>query len=105
MGKLALLGIFGVVSMGGAVLRTSEPTVQIVAVAAVVIIVLFIGSAILFFGHKHPEQATLEGLEVVAWQHQVLQAAKGGIEFLPGSTPIPDPKPKPSLSGLEEEKG
>jgi len=105
VGKLALLGIFGVISAATIGLKMSQPVMQLSAVAAVVLIVLFIGSGILLFGHKHPEQATLEGLEIVAWQHQVLQAAKGGIEFLPGQSPIPDPNnPLPIVSDSEAEK-
>jgi len=44
------------------------------------IVVLGIGGAILWYSHEHPDQATLEGMEVIVMQQQKFwaeAAAKG----------------------------
>lgn len=76
VGKLALLGVFGLVTAGAIGVRASDPRVQSLCVACALGFALIMSAGILAFGFKHPEQATLEGTEILALQHVQQMRAK-----------------------------
>jgi hypothetical protein len=73
VGKLSLLGMVGVAVAGGIGIRASDPHVQMLCVGIDLVILLITGGGILAYGFKHPDQATLEGTELLAFQ-QIQQA-------------------------------
>lgn len=80
VGKLALVGVSCFLVLGGVGVRSSDAFVQGLCVTLATIVVLGIGGAILWYSHEHPDQATLEGMEVIVMQQQKFwaeAAAKG----------------------------
>lgn len=76
----ALLVLFAVA------ISLRDPVLLIVlAVLAVAIFAMFFGGA-LWFAHKHPEAALLEGAELLQWR-QMEMAAKG-IDVLPNQANV-----------------
>jgi len=94
VGKLALIGLACIVAVGGVGLRSSDTTVQLVSISLAAAVVLLIARAILWYSTKFPEQATLEGMEVVVMQRQKAWAAKG-MSGIPDSLLIPNPNGAP----------
>jgi hypothetical protein len=95
VGKLALLGIACVVGLCVIAFRTGNGTAGLCAVLAT-IVALAVAAGILWYSDKHPDQATLEGMELVVMQQQKFWAeavAKGGTPLPPGlQFTIPEPK-------------
>jgi hypothetical protein len=94
VGKLALVGVISVPSLCGVAIKSSNPTVQGLCAALATIVTLFVVGAILWYSHAHPDQATLEGMEVVILHQQKAWAAKGltvprHAEIVPDPTGIP----------------
>lgn len=70
--------------------QTTDPSVLKLCSCGVIAIGVLTVLIIAIHGHKHPLEATLEGGEVVAYQHyQQELAAKGHKEIVAGS-PIPE---------------
>jgi len=61
VGKLALIGVISIVCISGIGLRSTDNTVQIACAVMASLLTLATGGAILVFGLKYPEHATLEG--------------------------------------------
>jgi len=76
VGKLALVGVLGVIAIGGVGVRSSSPFVEGLCAALATLIALSIAGAVLWYSHKHPQEATLEGMEVIVMQQQKAWAAK-----------------------------
>jgi hypothetical protein len=94
VGKLALLGIFTVAGLASVGVRTSSANIAGLCAGLATVVALAIGGAILWFSHKYPDQATLEGMEVVVMHQQKAWAAKG-ID-LSGNVPVlPNPGGSP----------
>ena len=95
VGKLALIGVacFAVLLAVGA--KSSSATVQGMCAIMAVIVALALGGAILRYSDKHPDQATLEGMEVVIFHQQKAWAAKGWTGEPPIGPVIPDPAGAP----------
>lgn len=90
MGKLALIGIFGILAVGTVGAKTSNPYIEGLSLGLAAIVVFGCGGAMLWYSHKHPQEATLEGMEVVVMEQQKAWAAK--TVDLSGATPlIPNP--------------
>lgn len=67
--------------------------------------VVVYSGAILWYSHVHPEQATLEGMEVIILHQQKTWAAKGWEGPPPPTGPvIPDPSGSPPV-GIEPPEG
>lgn len=99
MGKQAFVTVVSVLSLGGAVWRIDSVALQtgcIVLAFAVAMTGLLCMS---FHGHLHPVEATLEGTEMVAWQHQVL-AAKAAPS-IPEGPPVSGVLAKSGETGSE----
>jgi hypothetical protein len=65
VGKLALVGIICQPSLCAIALKTSSPTVQGLCGVLATLVALFVVGAILWYSHTHPDQATLDRMEVV----------------------------------------
>lgn len=95
VGKLALVAVFCILCLGAVAVRTNSPTVQGMCAAFAVVVALAIAAGILWYSDKHPEQATLEGMEVVVLQQQkyLAEAAAKGIAPVPPEAQmvLPDP--------------
>ena len=96
VGKLALVGIVCVLGLGGVGVRSANVTVQILSLCLAALTGLLTGGGILWYSTKYPDQATLEGMEVVVMHRQKAWAAKGMPEA-PESPVIPDPTNAPPL--------
>jgi hypothetical protein len=100
VGKLALVGIFCIICLGGVGVRSSDSTVEITCAVLATISALAIAGGIVWYSHEHPDQATLEGMEVVVMHHQKFLAAKGIPNPALDAPGIPDPtQPPPQLTG------
>lgn len=89
IGKLALIAVAVVLALAWVSGRAGG---NIPILWACVIGITFVGVYAIglgvYYAHKHPREATLEGLEMVALQHVQHYAMKGQPD-LPESTPIP----------------
>lgn len=94
VGKLALICIISVIGVGGIGLRSANATVQLLSISLAATITILVGGGILWYSTKFPDQATLEGMEVVVMQRQKAWAAKG-MPGVPDSMVIPDPMGAP----------
>src|SRR5579864_8219390 len=65
VGKLALVAVLCLVCLAAVGVRTNSPIVQGLCAALAVVVALAVAAGILWYSDKHPEQATLEGMEVV----------------------------------------
>ena len=96
VGKIALVGVILLPSLGGIGIRSSNPWIQGLCAVLATVVGIFVIGGILWYSDKHPDQATLEGMEVVVMQHQKAWAeavAKGGKPLPPGSVSvIPNPQ-------------
>jgi hypothetical protein len=95
VGKLALLGVICIIGVGGIGVRSSDATVQILSLSLAAFSGLLIAAGILWYSAKYPDQATLEGMEVIVMQRQKAWAAKGLPGIPPDSPVIPDPDAAP----------
>jgi hypothetical protein len=101
VGKLALMGIVCVLGIGGVGLRSSSELVQMVCVCLATLTTLSLAAAVLWYSTKFPDQATLEGLELVVMHRQKAWAAKGwndpgGTSIVPSPSNAP-PQPNPPI--------
>jgi hypothetical protein len=101
IGKLSLIGIYGVVVLGLIGVRSSDSTVQLIL--GVLVFVVFIGTVvgILAYSHKHPGEGTLEGTEVILWRQQEILAAKGAGLLPPESPKVVAPGQETEPLGTE----
>jgi hypothetical protein len=95
VGKIALIGIFCVVGLGGIGIRTGSATVAAACVISSAIVALAIVAGILWYSDKHPDQATMEGMEVIAYHQQKAWASKGWTGYPPSGPLIPPPGSAP----------
>lgn len=98
MGKLALVGVAGIALAAAIGVRSSDGSVQTLCVASGLGFALFIAAGILAFGFKYPDQATLEGTEVLAFQHVQQMRAKDiptPEQFAPQILEGIGPEPRP----------
>jgi len=79
---LALAGLAAIAVKAGSslVLWGCLGSITLIAVVAIV--------AMGFHGHKHPLEATLEGGEIVAWQHLKHELAAKGVDQFPTDSPV-----------------
>jgi hypothetical protein len=93
VGKLALVAVLCVLCLAAIAVKTSSPIVQGMCAVLAVVVALAVASGILWYSHKHPEQATLEGMEVVIMQQQKMWAAAKGIPLIESTEPVvPNPQ-------------
>lgn len=95
MGKLALIAVLCVAALGSIGFRSDNPTVQALCAILAVVTVLAIVSGILWFSDKHPDQATLEGMEIVLLRQQQQTWAAKGVSTTRESPVVPDPQSPP----------
>jgi hypothetical protein len=95
VGKQTLLGIFAVLGLASLGWRASQGDILSIAVIAA-IVVLAIAFLNFRYAHSHPAEATLEGTEMLALQHQVM--ASKFIEPPKDSTIVPNPGGSPPQS-------
>jgi len=104
IGKIALISFVGIAVIGAIALKTSDAMLHWGCLGACCLLVMIATAAILFYGNKHPHEATLEGSEVVAMQQLRNDvAAKGrpevedqpAIEMRIGTKAIGAPKDGP----------
>lgn len=88
VGKTALVAISVAGSLAVVASRTHDPGVLYACVCALFLIAILTVGWILLYGHKHPMEATLEGAEIVAWQHvQHEQQAAKDLKKIPSPSP------------------
>ena len=89
VGKIALVGVILLPSLGGIGIRSSNPGIQGLCAVLATVVGIFVVGGILWYSDKHPDQATLEGMEVVVMQHQKAwaEAAAKGVPGLPAILP------------------
>jgi len=95
VGKIALLGVVCLACLGVLSYRASTPIIEGMCVVAAILDLLSTGGAILWYSHQHPNEATLEGMEVVIYQQQRAWAAKGLTENHASTSVIPNPESLP----------
>jgi len=95
VGKMALVGLACILALGAVGVRSVNPLVQTLCISLLAGVALFIAVGILWYSTKFPDQATLEGMEVVVMHRQKAWAAKGMAGLPPDSTIIPDPSGTP----------
>jgi hypothetical protein len=90
VGKLALVGVICLVGLSGVGIRSSSSTIEALCAVLATVVVLSLVGAILWYSHAHPDQATLEGMEVVLLYQQKAWATKG-LEAPKNAPVIPNP--------------
>lgn len=86
IGKVALVALGGFAAVVG-VAKFAGGTNQLICVGAILVTVLLVVAGMLRYAEKHPQSATLEGAEILVWQHQQLSvAAKNRIP--PEDSPV-----------------
>lgn len=88
VGKEALVGFGAMVALVVVAVRASSSVLLWGCLGAIILVSLFTISAMAFHGHKHPAEATLEGAEVVAWQHLQHELAAKEMGEIPPSPRI-----------------
>ena len=95
VGKVALIALAGLAATV-TVAKFTTGTIQPICTIAVLLAVLLIIRWILDYAEKNPGPATLEGTELILWQHVTMAAAKG-LPSPPVTPVIPDPvHPQPA---------
>jgi hypothetical protein len=102
VGKLSLIGIFCIVGLGGVGIRTSSPIVAGLCAVLATVVALAISGAVLWYSHVHPNEAMLEGMEVVAMQQQRFWA-EAAAKGVPASMSLDAPISNPTASSPEIE--
>ena len=97
VGKLALVGVACLLTISVVGGRTSSSSIEGLCVVMAIVCVFFIGGGILWYSHTHPDQATLEGMEVVVYQQQKAWAAKGWPEPDLRTPLVPNPNGETAL--------
>ena len=95
VGKLALIGIVCLVGLGGVGVRSGDAHVQILSLCLVAATGVLVAGGILWYSSKFPDQATLEGMEVVVMHQQKAWAAKGMIGQPTDTSIVPNPGGSP----------
>jgi len=103
VGKLALIGVACLLPISVVGGRTSSASIEGLCVVMAMVCMIFIGGGILWYSHMHPDQATLEGMEVVVYQQQKAWAAKGWPEPDPKTPLVPNPDMPPPLPTASSE--
>jgi hypothetical protein len=94
VGKIALVGVICAMSLGAIGARSSNPFVEGLCASLAAVVVLATVGGILWYSDKHPNEATLEGMEVVVFRQQQAWAAKGSGGG-PAGPVIPNPDGAP----------
>jgi hypothetical protein len=95
VGKLALVGVFCLVCLGGVGMRSPDRFVEALCASLATLVVLGIAAGILWYSHVHPNEATLEGMEAVVYQQHKAWAASKEKGRFPELPDIPDPAGSP----------
>ena len=97
VGKQTILGILGAFALASIAWKASGRDVLILGLTVAVLLLII---AILNFAYanKHPVEATLEGSEMLAFQHQVL--ASKSLEAPKDSAIVPNPNGAPPQTNL-----
>jgi len=103
VGKLALVAVLSIISLGGVGIRSSDAFVEGLCASLAAVIALAIGGAMLWYSDRHPREATLEGMEVVVLEQQKYWAESASRDKPKYADPsatitIPDPNRK-SIEG------
>ena len=69
VGKQAWVGSIGAVCLAATAWRCIDPFAQHGCFIGIIVVVIVTAYSIGFHGHKHPDQATLEGMDMVAYLH------------------------------------
>lgn len=84
VGKIALVAVFVAIGLAVVARQTNDTTILKLCTYGIFAVGFVAIVAIATHGHNHPLEATLEGGEVIAYQHVQQQfAAKGTKEFGP----------------------
>jgi hypothetical protein len=96
VGKASVVAGIALLVLGGISWRIDVGLLPIMVGA---VLIAFFGylAAVLWFAHKHPEQALLEGAEIIQYRQQEMAR---GVTDLPLSTPV---TPGPPPANLPEE--
>jgi hypothetical protein len=90
VGKASVVAGIAILVLGGIAWRIDSGLLPMMAGAVLLAFFAYL-AAVLWFAHRHPEQALLEGAEIIQYREQ--EMAKGVIE-LPHSAPTtPEPLP------------
>jgi hypothetical protein len=100
VGKQTLLGIACVIGLAFISWR-AEPSAMLWIAILVVVLVGLIAILNFVYANKHPMEATLEGAEIIAWQHHVVASKTAGE--LPSSNVVPNPEGPPQLPPAQGE--
>jgi hypothetical protein len=100
VGKQTLLGIALCTGLAAVALRSSDRYVQLLAIVLIFLAVLSIVAGNLWYAHKHPAEATLEGLEIVALQHSLVGSK---FQDVAQQSPVVPIAPPGALPPPEEE--
>jgi len=95
VGKTSIVAGIVFLVLGGIALRLAPDLLFAFAAMLLLAFLLYLG-AMLWFAHRHPEQALLEGAEIIQYRQQDM-AAKGVAELPPSQpiNPIPSPVEEP----------
>jgi hypothetical protein len=94
VGKASYVAGVALIVVGGIALRAAESSVLIFGIFALAIFAIYFGGT-LWFAHRHPGEALLEGAELIKWR-QMEMAAKNLL-------PPPSQPPKEIGSSREPE--
>jgi hypothetical protein len=88
VGKIAFVSIALVAPAVVVAYRTADNTVQLCCLGYGALVGILSIGAMLFYGHKHPLEATLEGSQIVALKELQNQYAAKGVLEIPYQQPV-----------------
>ena len=104
MGKVTYIALASILAVAGVMAYAGVAWLKVFTAMAILGFALLTIKWILIYADKHPQSATMEGSEIIAWQQHVTEAAAKTIQQPPKNSPIiPNPKsPPPQLDPPEE---
>lgn len=97
VGKASVVAGIALLVLGGIAWRIDAGLLLVMAGAVLLAFFVYL-VAILWFAHRHPEQALLEGAEIIQYRQQEMVGK--GVTTLPNSPPTPEPQlPPPNPEG------
>jgi hypothetical protein len=76
VGKICFMGTTAAISLAVIVVAVHQESVAILAVIVMAIIVLSLGISVIWFAHKHPDAAILDGAEFIKFSQQQYRQSK-----------------------------
>ena len=103
MGKVTYIALAAIIATAGLMAYGGVEWLKVLSLVAILGFALLTIKWVLNYADKHPQSATLEGSEIIAWQQQVISSAAKTIQPPKDSPIIPNPNgPPPQINPPDE---